>query len=411
MALDVAEAVFRKVRPMWDSDRSKAGLEPPLAQRLLADLRVGYAITDRQMRITEVAGDLGVLEGGAAAWIGRPLLDLVPELSGVQEALEELLSGALPRFELAWINREGPEGETYYLTTVDVPLRDEKGEIQGLLHIVQDSTQAGILQQQLTQRRNELRLVQDQLVHENEDLAASNAELRRLDELRSTFLSMAAHELRSPLTAIQGCAELLADEEVGPLMATQRDYLGIIQNSSQRLLHLINNMLDVTCIDAEHLSLSPEPTDLVVLVGRAIKEFGPQAATREQQLTLRAAPALPQVACDPDRAAQIVGNLLSNALKYTPREGHISLAVEAAAEEGFLQMSVADDGVGIPPEDQDRVFSRFFRAANATRTGASGAGLGLYITRALVELHGGRIWLSSEPGSGCTFYVTFPIAH
>lgn len=406
----VTEAVFRKVRPMWDSDTSKAGLESPLAQRLLVDLRVAYAVTDRQLRITEVAGDLGVLEEGADAWVGRPLLELVPELSGAEGALEELLSGALPRFELAWINRKSPDGETYYLTTVDVPLRDEEGQILGLLHIVQDSTQAGLLQQQLTQRRNELRLVQDQLVNKNEDLTATNAELRRLDELRSTFMSMAAHELRSPLTAIQGCAELLADEDVGPLMATQRDYLGIIQNSSQRLLHLINNMLDVTCIDAEHLSLSPQPTDLVALVGRAIKEFGPQAATRGQQVTLRAAPALPQAACDPDRAAQIVGNLLSNALKYTPREGHVHVAVEAAAEEGFLQLSVADDGVGIAPGDQDRIFSRFVRAANATKTGASGAGLGLYITRALVELHGGRIWLSSEPGSGSTFYVTFPIA-
>ncbi len=406
----MAEAVFRKVRPMWDSDTSKAGLESPLAQRLLVDLRVAYVVTDRQLRITEVAGDLGVLEEGADAWIGRPLLELVPELSGAEAALEELLSGALPRFELAWINRKSPDGETYYLTTVDVPLRDEEGQILGLLHIVQDSTQAGLLQQQLTQRRNELRLVQDQLVNENEDLAAANAELRRLDELRSTFMSMAAHELRSPLTAIQGCAELLADEDVGPLMATQRDYLGIIQNSSQRLLHLISNMMDVTCIDAEHLSLSPRPTDLVALVGRAIKEFGPQAATRGQQLTLRAAPALPEVICDPNRAAQIVGNLLANAIKYTPREGHVHVAVEAAAEEGFLQLSVADDGVGIAPEDQDRIFSRFFRAANATQTGASGAGLGLYITRALVELHGGRIWLSSEPGSGCTFYVTFPIA-
>jgi len=395
---------------MWDSDRSKAGLESPLAQHLLADLRVAYAVTDRQLRITEVAGDLGVLKEGAAAWIGHPLLELAPELSCAEAALEELLSGILPRFELAWINRTAPNGETYYLTTVDLPLRDEEGQILGLLHIVQDSTQAGLLQQQLTQRRNELRLVQDQLVHENADLAASIAELRRLDELRSTFMSMAAHELRSPLTAIQGCAELLADEEVGPLMATQRDYLGIIQNSSQRLLHLINNMLDATCIDAEHLSLSPQPTDLVALIQRAVMEFGPQAAARGLQLTLRTAPGLPQAACDPDRAAQIVGNLLSNAIKYTPREGHVHLAVEAAAEEGFLQMSVAADGVGIPPADQDRVFSRFFRAANATKTGASGAGLGLFITRALVEMHGGRIWLSSEPGSGCTFYVTFTIA-
>jgi signal transduction histidine kinase len=132
--------------------------------------------------------------------------------------------------------------------------------------------------------------------------------------------------------------------------------------------------------------------------------------TKAQHLALQDAPDLPQALCDPTRAAQIIGNLLGNAIKYTPREGLIRITVDLAPEEGFLQVSVADNGVGIAPEDQDKLFRRFFRAASATQTRASGTGLGLYIARSLVELHGGRIWLDSDPSTGSVFYVTFPIS-
>jgi signal transduction histidine kinase len=175
-------------------------------------------------------------------------------------------------------------------------------------------------------------------------------------------------------------------------------------------LHLTNSLLDVTRIEAGRVDLVLQPTDLPALVWTAAAEFQPQLTGKRQVLTLHHAPALPPALCDPTRTAQIVSNLISNAIKYTPEQGHISIAVQAAAEEGFLQVSVTDDGVGIAPEDQAKLFKRFFRAANVIQTRAGGTGLGLYIARALVELHGGRIWLSSEPGKGSTFYVTLPIA-
>jgi signal transduction histidine kinase len=275
--------------------------------------------------------------------------------------------------------------------------------------VVQDCTEAGTLKQQLSQRGNELRLVQDQLARQNLDLAAANAELRRLDELKSTFVSVAAHELRTPLTTIRGYAEMLLDEEAGPLHEVQAKYLRTIQGSAGRLQHITSNLLDITRIEAGRVDLVLRPTDLPALVRNVAAEFEPQVAAKAQRLALPATSDLPLALCDPARAMQIIGNLVSNAIKYTPREGQISIAVECAAEEGFLQVSVADDGVGIAPEDQDKLYRRFFRAASAVQTGASGAGLGLYITRSLVELHGGRIWLESEPGHGSTFYVTFPI--
>jgi signal transduction histidine kinase len=335
---------------------------------------------------------------------------VVPELVGSESVLADILSGDLQRFELAWINREDPDGQISYLRIVELPNCDEKGQIAGLLHLTQDTTEAGLLQQQLGQQRNELRLTQDQLARQNLDLAAANAELRRLEEIKSTFVAVAAHELRTPLSVIQGYVEMLADEEVGPLSEGQRNYLGIIEDRAKRLMEIIGRMLDVTRIEAGRVELVLQPTDLPTLVQKTAADLENQIAARRQHLALHYVPELPPALCDPMRAAQIVSNLMSNAIKYTPEQGHIRVAVDPAAEAGFLQVSVADDGVGIAPEDHDKLFLRFFRTASAVQTGASGAGLGLYITHALVQLHGGRIWLSSELGRGTIFYVTLPIA-
>jgi signal transduction histidine kinase len=141
-----------------------------------------------------------------------------------------------------------------------------------------------------------------------------------------------------------------------------------------------------------------------------IAEYRPMQEAKLQALELYLAPGLPAALCDEMRTAQIVANLLSNALKYTGEGGQIRVRVELAQEEGFLQISVADTGMGISAEDQTKVFSRFYRTESARMSGTGGTGLGLFVTRSLVELHGGRIWLESEVGKGSTFCVTFAIA-
>ncbi|MGD9146807.1 MAG: ATP-binding protein [Anaerolineae bacterium] len=385
-------------------------MDVAFAQRILQDRKIAYALCDRELRVLEVGGAIEILEGGPAGWLGRSLVDLAPELVGSEPALADILAGARLRQELAWVNRETAEGRTVYLTMVDLPHHDAEGEIAGLLHLVEDRTEAGILKQNLSQSRNELRLAQDILTLQNLVLATANAELRRLDELKSVFVSVAAHELRSPLTAILGYVEMLVDGHVGPLGDVQREYLAVVQDSARRLVDITSSLLDVTRIEAGRVDLALQPTDLPALVQTVATEHEPQVAARDQRLTIHHPPELPEALCDWTRTAQIVGNLLSNAIKYSPQEGQIDITIERAELDGFLQVSVADEGVGIGPGDQDNLFKRFFRAASATQTGASGAGLGLYITRSLVELHGGRIWLESEPGVGSTFYVTLPIA-
>lgn len=385
-------------------------MDSSITQLILQDRKIAYVITDPNLKILAVNDAANILPSGYQASLGCSLLDLEPELIGCEEALADVLAGKLPRFELAWVNRETAAGQTIYLTLVELPHRDPEGRIIGLIHLVEDVTEVGVLHQWLAQQRNELRLLRDQLARQNLELAAANAELQRLDELKSMFVSIAAHELRTPLTLIRGYGEMLLDGDLGPLADTQRDCLEIIERSASRLLTITSELLDVTRIETGRIELVLKPVDLPTLVRAMTAEFGPELEARSQRLTLRIPSSLPPALGDETRAAQIIGNLLSNASKFTPQGGLITVDVALAEESGFLQVSVTDNGVGISAGDQAKLFNRFFRAASPPSTEAKGAGLGLYITRALVELHGGRIWFESELGRGSTFHVTFPAA-
>ena len=381
-----------------------------LTQAILQERNIAYAITDGRLTVLEVNGAAPVLGEGWRSAVGRPLTELVPELAGNEAVLADILAGRLPRFQLALVNRDREGDDVVYLTIMELPYWDAAGRIAGILHVVEDVTEMGTLEQHLAQRRNELRLLQQELTTRNRELAGANAELQRLDELKSMFVSIAAHELRTPLSAMLGYLEMLLDEEAGALNEVQRDYLEVIEGSARRLHTVTSELLDVTRIEAGRVELVLQATDLAAVVETAIREVKSELDGRQHHLALRVMPELPPALCDRARAVQIVGNLLSNATKYTLPGGRISVAVGRDDNEGFLHLSVADTGVGIPPEDQARIFERFFRAQSATLADAAGAGMGLYITRSLVELNGGRIWFESRLHHGSTFHVMFPIA-
>lgn len=381
-----------------------------VAQTILHDRRIAYAITDRNLNVIEISGASNGLQTWLSSWLGRPLTAVVPELVGSEDSLARLLTGELPRLQIPWVNRDLPGGVTAYLTMIDLPHRDDAGRIVGVIHIIQDVTEMGRLEQRLTQHRNELCLLQEELRQKNLKLEVANAELHRLDDIKSAFVSIAAHELRSPLTSISGYLEMLLDGDAGALTDKQAEYLKIIEAGARRLLHITSDLLDLTRIEAGQMQVVLKPTDLVRLVESVIAEHAPQLDVKAQRLSLRAPPGLPQALCDPTRAAQVIGNLLSNASKYSPSGAAITLDVTHANENGFLKIAVADEGVGIAEEDALRLFEPFFRARSAAKTGATGTGLGLPIARSLVELHGGRLWFDSSLGHGSTFYATFPTA-
>ncbi len=227
---------------------------------------------------------------------------------------------------------------------------------------------------------------------------------------KSALVSIAAHELRTPLTSVMGYLELLSGEDAGPLSERQADYLRTIEDAAHRLLRITNDLLDVTRLEAGRLDLVLQPIDLADLVASVVAEQATQLDAKSQHLSLQAPAHLPPALCDVVRAGQIIGNLISNARKFSPPDTTIVVRLSEAAEPGYLLISVTDRGIGIPPENHAMLFKPFGRIGGAGAVGADGAGLGLFIARSLVDLHGGRIWFESLPNGGTTFYVSFPIA-
>ncbi|MGC8782270.1 MAG: histidine kinase dimerization/phospho-acceptor domain-containing protein, partial [Anaerolineae bacterium] len=255
-----------------------------VAQAVLCDRGIAYVITDRELTVVEVGQADGDLQTWLSGWLGRPLVEVVPELIGSEDALNEVLAGRLSRFQIPYINRELPGRDPAYLTMIDLPCHDDAGRIVGLIHVIQDVSEVGRLEQRLAQQRNELRLLQEELRRRNLALEAANAELRRSDQMKSTFVSIAAHELRTPLASISGYVEMLLDGDAGALTERQREYLQLVEGSARRLLRITRDLLDLTRIEAGRIEITLRPTDLVELVDDVADELVPQLAAKEQHL-------------------------------------------------------------------------------------------------------------------------------
>jgi PAS domain S-box-containing protein len=229
---------------------------------------------------------------------------------------------------------------------------------------------------------------------------------RELDRMKDEFVSLVSHELRTPLTSIKGYVDLLIDGDAGEVTEEQKEFLDIVKNNSDRLVLLVNDLLDVSRIEAGRVNLRLQPVDLAGSIHEVATSLRPLMEQKRQSLKLELPADLPQVRADRDRVAQIVTNLLSNAHKYTLEGGAVT--VRAQAREDRVQVEVSDTGVGMTADERDKLFTKFFRAQNPATQNVSGTGLGLNIVKSLVEKQGGRIWVTSEPMKGSTFIFTIP---
>ncbi|HUA47615.1 MAG TPA: ATP-binding protein [Solirubrobacteraceae bacterium] len=232
------------------------------------------------------------------------------------------------------------------------------------------------------------------------------SERARLERAKSEFVATASHELRSPLTSIKGFVELL-ERSSGDMSDRQREFVGIILKSTDRLVDLVNDLLDVARIEADHVEINRRPIDVGEVIQEVVELIGPRIQAKEQHLTSYAAPVLPPALADPGRVRQIVANLLTNAHLYTPEGGSIHIGV--APDRAWVEIVVEDSGVGMNKEELSHVFDRFYRAGNRSSSNP-GTGLGLSIVKSLVDLHYGQISVESEPGRGTTFRVRLPAA-
>ncbi len=258
----------------------------------------------------------------------------------------------------------------------------------------------------ISERRQTEERLRDMQQTYTRELESRNRDVERANQLKSEFLASMSHELRTPLHTIIGFAELLAEELEGPLNEKQKRFINHIHTDSIHLLELINDILDISKIESGRVELRREAFDIAGALEDILSSFRPQAAAKS--IAIETSLALPAtIFADRLRVKQVLFNLLSNAVKFTPSGGRIR--IEAAQRDGIVEISVSDTGIGIPKEQHEAVFDKFYQVGSTTKGVREGTGLGLAITKALVEEHGGGIWLESEPGKGSRFTFTIPL--
>jgi len=251
---------------------------------------------------------------------------------------------------------------------------------------------------ELTRAFNE---IAERLEATHDELEQQNEELRESERGKTELVSIVSHELRTPLASVLGFTALLLQREFDP--ATRRHYLGIVDAQARRLAALLEDFLDVQRIEHEGVDLAEEKVDLARLLHEQAQLYAAQSPKHRLAVELEERPLT--VRGDPGRLAQVVGNLLSNAIKYSPDGGTVQL-VAARSGDG-VRVAVHDEGLGIPEDQQSRIFTKFFRG-DASATGITGTGLGLAVSREIVEAHGGTIGFDSDPGEGTTFWLELP---
>lgn len=261
----------------------------------------------------------------------------------------------------------------------------------------------------MSQHLNELYTsLEERVKLRTQELAEARDEAVAANKSKSEFVSVVSHELKLPMTSIKGYSDLMLSGATGPLNENQSNFLTTIRNNVNRMATLVSDLTDISRIESGNLRIEPRSVPVWDVIDEVVNLTRTQVEQKKQTLALEIPEGLPKAWCDRNRLAQVLTNLISNANKYTPEGG--ALTVQAAQMDGMIQIKVQDNGLGMTPEDQERLFGKFFRSADEKVREAPGTGLGLSITKNLIELQGGKIWFESEFRKGTTFYFTTPVA-
>ncbi|MBI2167859.1 MAG: HAMP domain-containing histidine kinase [Candidatus Omnitrophica bacterium] len=241
------------------------------------------------------------------------------------------------------------------------------------------------------------------------DLRQANERLKKLDEMKSNFVALASHELKTPLTAMKGCLSLISQGKAGVLTRKQHELMNVVEEASGRLHRLVDDLLDISGIDLGQIKMNFEPASLKTLLREELMVVRAQAREKGIDLEERLEDPIKDIHCDRDRIREVIDNLLSNALKYTPPGGRVQ--VELRSERQGARLEVRDTGIGIPSEEQERIFEPFQHIKKAGLSGEKSTGLGLALVRKIIDAHGGAIRVQSGEGQGATFSVFLPQNH
>jgi PAS domain S-box-containing protein len=311
--------------------------------------------------------------------IGKHLSILLPpeRFYALEETRTKVqIAGALRDME---VRGKKKGGTMIYLSLSVSPIRDLEGQIVGFLRIAKDITE---------KKRFERRL-------------------QELDQMKSDFVSNVSHELRTPLTSIKGSVDNMLDGLTGTLNEKQVRYLSRIKSNSDRLARLINDLLDLSRIESGRIEVRATNLLLTALAAEVAEYLRPLAAEKLIRIQVPAVDSSVTAWADRDKVTQVLLNLVGNAVKFTPEDGTVTIAIERNGKE-WVQVSVADTGPGILPEERNKIFAKFYQIAHVDKQRPKGSGLGLAISKALIEMHGGKIWVESEIGKGSQFSFTLP---
>jgi PAS domain S-box-containing protein len=230
---------------------------------------------------------------------------------------------------------------------------------------------------------------------------------KEVDRAKTEFVSLASHQLRTPLTSINWYAEMLLSGDAGKLTDDQQQFIDEIYRGNKRMVDLVNALLNVSRIELGTFSVEPKSVNIAEIANSVLEELKPQIQEKQMNVAVKYDKNTPTIKADPQLTRIIFQNLLSNAVKYTPAKGKIALNITKDKKDLFIK--VTDSGYGIPKAQQAKIFTKLFRADNIQKKDVEGNGLGLYIVKSIIEHSGGKIWFESEENKGATFFVTLPL--
>ena len=272
------------------------------------------------------------------------------------------------------------------------PNISEDGSLQGGICIIED----------ITRRKR----AEDALQQYAEELANANEELKSLDRMKDEFLSNVSHELKTPLTCIKGYGQILSDETLGPVNDQQKKTVDTIMRNSERLRRLVDSLLYISKAQAGAIEYVFEPVQIAEITDYVVADMLPQVKEKDIIIEMYVPDSLPSINGDKDKLTDLLVNIVDNSIKFTPSGGRITVTVQE--EEDNLHISVEDTGIGIPKELIPNLFQRFYQIDASIRRRYGGTGVGLYISKNIVEAHNGKIWVESEEGAGTTVHVNLP---
>lgn len=345
-------------------------------------IKSAIAVVDREGTILTWNQQAEVLWGVPASQaLGRNIgeIELTGRLSSIKETMMRAVSsGAVMRDTDIELKRGGLPS-----TFIDIaysPLTDKTDNILGAVAFAYDVTERNIARTQLL----------------------------KVDEMKTEFLSITTHELKTPLTPIKIQVEMWMNGVFGEISEKQRKSLEIMHRNCIREINLINDIMTISKLDQEKLEFNIRPIDMMELISNVQTDMAGEASNNGLWLKIDVQEGIPNVSADPNRIMQVMVDLINNALKFT-KEGGVT--IKCGKSDGEVTVSISDTGIGIPEEEQDRIFERFYQVEHSITRKYRGSGLGLSIVKSIIEKHGGRVWMDSVVGQGTTFYFTLPIAN